>query len=407
MKLLHTADWHLGKRLDHYSRLSEQRLVMEEICEIAEREQVDAVLLAGDLYDHINPSIEAIELLYKTLKRLADNGKRAVIGIAGNHDSPDRIEAPDPLARECGIILTGYPHSQVPTFKLDTGLEVLQSAPGFVEISLPSANAPLRIILTPYANEVRLRTYLGLDDPEQALREALQQHWQQLAEQYCDPNGVNLLLGHLFCMQKDGPREEEGEDEKPILMVGGAQEIYTHNLPTSLQYAALGHLHRPFAVCKEPYPIVYAGSPLSYSMSEAGQQKSVVLIEAEPGQAVQYQRLPLQQGKRLARQSFDEVDQAEEWLKANPDLLVELTLISDDYLTAADRKRLYQAHQGIINIIPQITNQQLLEGERSEIDLSRNMTELFRDYFASKQGGQKPDDQLMDLFKEVLAEDEE
>ncbi len=406
MKILHTADWHLGKRLDHYSRLAEQRLVMAEICEIAEREQVDAVIIAGDLYDHINPSIEAIELLYKTLKRLAADGKRAVIGIAGNHDSPDRIEAPDPLARECGILLTGYPHSQVPQFELDSGLKVLRSAAGFLELQLPQQSTPLRLILTPYANEVRMKTYLGEENAEAALRDVLQKHWQELADQYCDKQGINILLGHMFCMEKGGEREEEGEDEKPILLVGGAQEIYTQNLPQSLHYAALGHLHRAFAVCKQPYPVVYAGSPLSYSMSEAGQQKSVVLLEAEAGKVVQYERIPLTQGKALARKSFDKVEEAEKWLSENPDLLVELTLISDDYLTAEDRKRLYSIHSGIISIIPQITNTELLEGKATDIDLSRNMSELFTDYFQSKNAGQSPDEKLMDLFKEVLAEDE-
>lgn len=406
MKILHTADWHLGKRLDHYSRLAEQRLVMNEICEIAEREQVDAVLIAGDLYDHINPSIESIELLYKTLKRLAADGKRAVIGIAGNHDSPDRIEAPDPLARECGILLTGYPHSQIASFALDSGLKVERSAAGFVELKLPNQDTLLRLILTPYANEVRTKTYLGDDNQEAALREVLQKHWQSLADQYCDDQGVNILMGHMFCMQQGGEREEEGEDEKPILLVGGAQEIYTKNLPANLQYVALGHLHRSFAVCKQPYPVVYAGSPLSYSMTEAGQEKSVVLLEVEAGQTAQYQRIPLTQGKALSRQTFDKVDEAEKWLSENPDLLVELTLISDDYLSTEDRKRLYSVHAGIINIIPQITNADLLAGTQSDIDLSRNMTELFTDYFQSKSAGQSPDDNLMDLFKEVLAEDE-
>ena len=88
MKILHTADWHLGKRLNEFSRIEEQREVLEEICRIAEEQQVDAVLVAGDLYDTFNPPNEAIELFYKSLHRLAAGGKRAVIGIAGNHDSP-------------------------------------------------------------------------------------------------------------------------------------------------------------------------------------------------------------------------------------------------------------------------------------------------------------------------------
>ncbi len=126
MKILHTSDWHLGKRLENFSRLEEQQAVLNEICEIADNENVDAVLVAGDLFDTFNPPTEAVDLFYKTLKRLTNGGKRPVIAIAGNHDSPDRIEAPDPLARECGIIFTGYPNSVVPEFELETGLKILE-----------------------------------------------------------------------------------------------------------------------------------------------------------------------------------------------------------------------------------------------------------------------------------------
>ena len=135
MRILHTSDWHLGKRLDDFSRLEEQRAVLQEIREVADREEVDVVLVAGDLFDTFNPPTEAVELLYKTLKGLTNDGRRPVIAIAGNHDSPDRIESPDPLARECGIIFTGYPHSIVPPFALDSGLKVLRSDEGFVELT--------------------------------------------------------------------------------------------------------------------------------------------------------------------------------------------------------------------------------------------------------------------------------
>ncbi|KKX47486.1 exonuclease SbcCD subunit D [Sphingobacterium sp. IITKGP-BTPF85] len=104
LKILHTADWHLGKRLDYFSRFDEQKVVLDEIVQIADQEQVDLVIVAGDLFDAFNPPVEAIELLYKTLKRLTKNGSRPVIAIAGNHDSPDRVDAPDSLARDCGII---------------------------------------------------------------------------------------------------------------------------------------------------------------------------------------------------------------------------------------------------------------------------------------------------------------
>ena len=156
MKILHTADWHLGKRLDNYSRIEEQIEVMNEICEIADEQNIDLVLVAGDLFDTFNPSVEAVELFYKTLKRLANNGQRPVIAIAGNHDSPDRIDAPDPLARECGIILIGHPNTKVQEFKLPK-FEISNSVEGFIELKLNHIKFPVRIIHTSYANEIRLK----------------------------------------------------------------------------------------------------------------------------------------------------------------------------------------------------------------------------------------------------------
>ncbi len=144
MKLLHTADWHLGKRLGNYSRLSEQQQVLEEICRIADREDVDAVLIAGDLFDTFNPSNEASELFYRTVHRLSAQGTRAVIAIAGNHDSPDRIEAPDTLARECGIVFVGYPGTTVPISDSEQSIRVLRAEPGFAELKLPRCDCRSR-----------------------------------------------------------------------------------------------------------------------------------------------------------------------------------------------------------------------------------------------------------------------
>lgn len=378
---------------------------MEEICEIADRESVDVVLIAGDLYDHVNPSIEATELFYKTLKRLARDGKRPVIGIAGNHDSPDRIEAPDPLARECGIILAGYPNSRITPFRLESGLAVTKTDEGFIEVTVPGYDYPLRVILTPYANEIRLRKFLGRDDQEAELRNILQDKWQQLASAYCDIKGVNLLMTHLFMVEKGGEKPEEPEDEKPILTVGGAQEVYTENLPKQIQYVALGHLHRPQTI-PHTYPVAYAGSPLSYSMSEAGQQKYVNILTAEPGQEVQVKKVELTAGKKLVRMTFHSVEEAINWLRENPRTLVELTLVSDHFLNSTDRKAIHESHQGIVTIIPKITNPQLDQFKTVDVDLSRDISELFKDYFQYKHG-QQPNDRLLDLLKEVLAEDEE
>jgi len=405
MKLLHTSDWHLGKRLENFSRIEEQQAVLQEICEIAEREQVGAVLVAGDLFDTFNPPTEAVDLFYKTLKRLSNNGRRPVIAIAGNHDSPDRIEAPDPLARECGIIFAGYPNSVVPPFELESGLKVLQSEEGFLELKLPGTDIPLRLLLTPYANEFRLKTYLGHENSEEELRTVLQEKWEELAEKYCDNKGVNLLVTHLFVVKKGDTLPEEPADEKPILHVGGAQVIYTENIPNQIQFTAIGHLHRMHKVDSAPCPVYYSGSPLSYSFAEANQKKYVLLVDVEPGKGATVQELELTKGKKLLRKRAEGIDEALLWLTENPECLVELTMVTDTYLTAQERKQLSAAHNGIVTIIPEVKNaSEFSGGNKKSIDLTKTMEELFTDYFRHEKG-QEPNDEVMKLFTEILAED--
>ena len=220
MKILHTADWHLGKRLQDFHRYEEQVAVLNEIVQIADEHQIDLVLVAGDLFDTFNPDPKAEDLLYSTLKRLSNGGRRAVVAIAGNHDNPYRLEAQDHFARECSIVLTGFPQTEFRPFDCD--IKILRSAPGFVELQLPDYDYPVRIILTPYANESRMRTYLGLLSAEEELRQHLQQHWQNLATTYMDTAGVNLLVAHLFVMKRGGEQPEESDDERSILQVGGA-----------------------------------------------------------------------------------------------------------------------------------------------------------------------------------------
>lgn len=406
MKILHTADWHIGKKLDNFSRLEEQRLVLDEICEIADREEVDAVVVAGDLFDNFNPSSESTELLYSTLYRLSAHGSRAVIAIAGNHDSPERIEVPDALAKVCGIIFVGFPNAEIKPFRTQAGLEVTKSDKGFIEIKLPKSDVPLRVLHTPYANEQRLKTFLGLENSEENLRTHLQNHWQELAEKYLDDNGFNLLVTHLYVMKKGDPApEEEPDEERPILHIGGAQAIYTENFPEQIHYIALGHLHRYHRVDKIPAPSVYSSSPLAYSFSEANQTKYVILLDAEAGKLNNYRAIELTKGKKLRRGKFDSIDEAVNWLHEHSEDLIELTIVSDNYLEAADKKRLNEAHSGLVQIIPQI-KKIAEEGSASTIDLTLSMESLFQEYFKSKNKGQEPSEGLLNVFREVLGTEE-
>jgi exonuclease SbcD len=403
MKILHTADWHLGKYLDTFSRLEEQREVLEEICEIAERESIDVVIVAGDLFDAFNPPNEASELLYRTLHRLSNQGKRAVIAIAGNHDSPERIDMPDALARENGILFMGFPVAEARPFETRQGIKTLQIEKGFVELQLPDYQYPLRLILTPYANELRLKKYLGKEDREDNLRQMLSQHWYEIANKFCDEKGVNILVSHLYMMQENGVAPEEPDGEKNI-MVGGAQAIYTANVPSQIQYVALGHLHRYQDLGSKKQPVVYCGSPLGYSFAEANQSKYVAILNAEPGKSIEIERVVLKSGRKLLRQKFDNTADALIWLSENQVAFVELTMITDKYLASEDIRQLREAHQRIVSIIPIIKNDEKI-AEKQEINIKeQSMESLFEQFFENKKG-QLPDAALLDLFKEVLYSD--
>ncbi len=399
IKILHTADWHLGKKLDSFSRLEEQILVMNEIVEIADQQQVDLVLIAGDLFDNFNPSVEAVELFYKTLKRLSNNGKRPVVAISGNHDSPSLIDAPDPLARECGIILIGYPNAKIQEFELND-FKITKSVEGMIELKLNSFDFPIRIIHTPYANEIRLKQYFG-ENKEEALNEVLATNWKNIANEYCDENGVNLLMAHLYMNQKGAEILEEPEGEKPI-KIGNADMIFSEAIPPQIQYTALGHLHGFKNIGTKEKPVVYSSSPLCYSFSEASQTKYVSIIEAEPNQVISYHKIELKNGKPLIRKTFDDINVAVEWLNENQNALVELTLESDSFLKADERKLIYQSHDGIIHLIPKVKNQEVETVEYKFADQTKDMKELFADYFKSKNGNQEPNDEIKDLFNEIL-----
>jgi exonuclease SbcD len=148
---------------------------------------------------------------------------------------------------------------------------------------------------------------------------------------------------------------------------------------------------------------VYSSSPLAYSFSEADQEKNVVLIHAQPGQAVQYKPIALKQGRPLYRVSFDNLPDTLIWLENNPYCFVEVTYLTDESIDASTRKAILKAHDGIVNLIPQL--RQAPGQEQDELraeDLSRDMESLFRLFYASEKG-QEPNAQLVDLFKEVLS----
>ena len=133
MRILHTADWHLGKNLEGQSRMDEQEQFLNDFVKIVNDNNIDLIMIAGDVYDNSNPPARAEKMFYDTLKRLSGNGERLTLVISGNHDNPDRLVAAGPLAREHGIIMVGTPKTVVSCGEYGNH-KVIESGEGFIEV---------------------------------------------------------------------------------------------------------------------------------------------------------------------------------------------------------------------------------------------------------------------------------
>ncbi len=227
-----------------------------------------------------------------------------------------------------------------------------------------------------------------------------------MSEKYCRGGGVNLLAGHFFAapggdLFSQDPEEPDGE--RPILHPGGLELIHTDCFPGSLQYVALGHLHRPQDVSGGPCPVVYPGSPLAYSLSERDQDKRVVLVEAEPGRPVKVRSAALRAGRKIRRERFSTEELALEWLRSNPDTLVEVLLETRDFIAAETKQRLYEAHDAILALIPVLPPGEKGPAAAPAGDKERSVPDLFSDYFKSLHGGTAPGRELLDLLSELLS----
>ncbi|MGE9616002.1 MAG: metallophosphoesterase family protein [Solitalea-like symbiont of Acarus siro] len=407
MKVLHTADWHLGKKIDDkYCLLQEQKQVLIEIIDIAKRENPDIVIIAGDIFDKIRPSVEAQNLFYKTVKSLNNNGRTPIIIVAGNHDSPDLIEVTKPLANSYGIFLLGWPDTVIPMMTLDSKIEITASEIGFLQLKHPDYDYPFRIVFAPYINEERLKQRLtNQDSNTNTLSNVLKNTWKRLDEEYLTTRGINILVAHHFFINSKDEDYLEDDGERSIKSLGTAQVINTNILPRRLQYVALGHLHSYIQMEKPPCPcpVVYTGSPLPYSFDEQNQNKYVNIVEIEPLKKAIINTIALKSGKKLIRYKAKNVEDAKRWLADHQNCFVEISIKTQDGLLTNDKKDLNDIHPYIISIIPELILKDNIDKASALPDLTNNIESLFIEYFKNKNKGECPSSDLIQIFNEIVS----
>ncbi len=395
MQILHTGDWHLGKTLCGFSRAPEHEAFLDEVVELAS--DVDLVVLAGDVFDTYNPPIEAEELFYETMARLGDGGRRAVVVIAGNHDSPDRLAAPVPLTATHGVFILGRPGDQLGERRGREGqVALIEPQPSVLELALPCGQTAV-VAAVPYPSESRLQTLLCESLQDRDLQAAYEHHlsavFDKLARSF-RPDTVNIATSHLAirsCMPSESERA----------LVGGAYQISAAALPAAAQYVALGHLHRAQAVEDAPTTTRYAGSPLAFRMSESDFDRSHCLVEIEPGCPARVELIPVDAGRPLTVWNTTGIDEVlrgvEDGLHA--DAFIELRVHGTRYLDHSELATLRKLPRDFVRIRSVLPTAAGLPAERSE-RRSLPTSELFRAFFR-EQVEEEPEDALVDLFVEL------
>ena len=260
MKFLHTADLHIGKQLNDVSFLEDQRHILSQIASLAEQEQVDAVLVAGDVYQKSSPPAEAMTLFNDFVTRLVRAGIR-LFAISGNHDSDQRISYFSELIRASGVYVSERFEGSVQRLRLS------------------DEYGPINICMLPFLRPAQVRRFYP-DERIASYQDAMR---AVLTHFPVDAQERNILLCHQFITGAERSDSEEAS-------VGGLDNIDAE-LFDAYDYVALGHIHRPQQLLRGT--LRYAGSPLKYSFSEVDHRKSVALVEAREKGRIDVQTLPL------------------------------------------------------------------------------------------------------------------
>lgn len=270
MKIAHLADLHLGKTLSHLSFIDEQISILNKIVHILEKEKIDVLLIAGDIYDRPIPSAEATKLLSTFLGKLHKKNIK-VIMIAGNHDSADRLEYASNLLNEMDLYIRGNYEGKI--------------EPIIFEDEYGSVN----FFPIPYIRPSMINRYIEQEEEKvHSYDEAFTYLMKQLK---INKKERNIVLSHQFVT---GAQIDPNSSEE--LIVGGLDEISAKHFEI-FDYTALGHIHRPQKVQKET--IRYAGTPLKYSFGEASQTKTLPIITLKEKGNIEIEYIPLEPKRDL------------------------------------------------------------------------------------------------------------
>lgn len=383
MRILHTADWHIGQRLHERNRIAEHEQFLEWLLETIKEKHVDLLLVSGDIFDTSLPSAEATNLYYQFLYRLYEGTHTHSVIIAGNHDSARHLEAPKEFLKMGRIYVVGQATSaeecvvQIPP---DTPRVSIAAVPYLSENDLPHV---------PFESEI---------EKNERYRERLKTFYADCVS-HMPVDLPKILMGHLFV--HDG---QEMNSERNI-QVGGASAIHARDFPDNVNYVALGHLHRPQTFRTTNYPIRYSGSPIPMRFNEANYCKKVFLLEiSENGDTVSDEEIEIPVFKELCTVSGDENSvilqaNAGEWDGKFIQVKVELEAIVSG-INDTIRQAFADRGGDVLSVeieLPSIGE----DRPQFEVDEMKRPEDIFNQYHRINFGD-VPDESMQQTFKQLV-----
>ncbi|EGR2045993.1 exonuclease SbcCD subunit D [Vibrio parahaemolyticus] len=374
MKFIHTSDWHLGRQFHNVSLLEDQQAVLEQLIQYIENNPVDAVIVAGDVYDRSVPPTIAIELLNRVVKRICGELNTPMILISGNHDGAERLGFGSEQMKRSGLhIISNFEDMLTPV--------VIESkAAGHVAFYGMPYNDPEQVR---YVYKESVSTH---DEAHKLLAEKITEQFQS--------EHRNILISHCFV---DGAIESESE--RP-LSIGGSDRV-SHEHFLNFDYVALGHLHQPQKKGEEY--IRYSGSLMKYSFGEQNQKKGFTLVEIGKDGFIGAEHIELTAPHEM-RIVEGELEQILEWGKTDPK--------NEDYLLVRlmDKHAILNPMEKLRTVYPNVLHLEKpgmligVEQEMAQAKLARSEIDMFRDFFAEAQDSELSNEQeqaISDIIKQL------
>ncbi len=396
MKILHTSDWHLGKSLEDYSRISEQEMFIDELCEICDKHEIELLIIAGDIYDNSNPPATAEKLFYKAITRLSKNGTRKIIVSAGNHDSAARLMAISPLVLDKGIIISGKLNTIVPT-GVYPDFEIVNSGIGFFEMKINGVSVVVASMAYPSERNIGGSIFnLDSSENQKEYSEKIKEIIETLEENFRE-DSINIFIGHFYII---GGAIEKSERD---ISLGGAYAVSSEILPKKADYIAMGHLHRPQKIGNTKNAF-YSGSPIQYDKSEINHPKCVFIADIDKSEN-KVEKIYLRNYKPIEIWKAESIEEALEICKnnSNKDCYVYLEILCDRVLLQSEFKELKTLKPDIVEIIPILKNTE--DEFRYEHKEDKGIEDEFVEFYSLKRGT-KPTDEVIKAFLDKVYEED-